>query len=256
MQALVFRRARRDPARVAAFLTRRLRRALGEAYDARHFLPPYPPWEQRLCLVPDGDLFAALREGSASVTTGSIAQVEEGRIVLDDGTALPADIIVTATGLKLALGGNIAVSLDGEAVHWPQRWFYRNCLFSNLPNLAVVFGYLNASWTLRADLTAQYVCRVLREMEARGAAVAMPVRGADEPGKAADPAFGFSSGYLARAADLMPRSEERLPWRLNMDYLQDLRDYRDRPVADGVLAFQNTGPSTGQSPVARATDMA
>ena len=256
IQALVFRRARRDPARVAAFLTRRLRRALGDAYDARHFLPPYAPWEQRLCLVPDGDLFAALRHGSASVATGSIATVEAARIVLDDGTALPADIIVTATGLKLALGGNIAISRDGEPVRWPQQWFYRNCLFSNLPNLAVVFGYLNASWTLRADMTAQYVCRVLLEMQERSAAVAMPRRTADEPAKAADPSFGFSSGYLARATDLMPRSEERLPWRLNMDYLEDLRDYRDRPVADGVLAFQSAGASTGQSPVAQAADMA
>lgn len=251
LHVLVYNRARKRPDQVAALLTRRLKRALGDAYDARHFLPPYPPWEQRLCLVPDGDLFAALRQGHASVATGEIAQVTADGVGLTDGTHIPADILVTATGLRLAIGGKIAVSLDGATVDWSKRWFYRNAMFSNVPNLAVVFGYLNASWTLRADMTAAYVTGVLNAMARRGAEVAMPLRMEDAPEKAVDPTFGFSSGYLARAASLMPRSEARLPWRLNMDYLADLADYRTRPVDDGVLTFR----AAGQSPVAGGRDL-
>lgn len=254
LHALIFRRARANPARVAAFLTRRLKRQLGKAYDPRHFLPSYGPWEQRLCLVPDGDLFRAIRQGRASVATGKIAQVEADGVVLDDGTCLPADMLVTATGLTLAIGGGVAVTLDGAPVRWEDRWFYRNCMFSEVPNLAVVFGYLNASWTLRADMTAQYACRVLGEMAARDATVARPVREHDAPDKAVDPTFGFSSGYIRRAAGLMPKSEAALPWRLNMDYLADLSDYRDRPVDDGVLTFSAHTPA--QSPVARAGELA
>ena len=252
LHVLVYNRARERPDQVAALITRRLKRALGPAYDPRHFLPPYPPWEQRLCLVPDGDLFTAIRQGRASIATGEIAQVEPDGVRLADGTHIPADILVTATGLSLAIGGKIAVSLDGAPVDWSKRWFYRNAMFSNVPNLAVVFGYLNASWTLRADMTAAYVSRVLEEMARRGADVAVPLRLADAPEKAVDPTFGFSSGYLARAAALMPRSEAALPWRLNMDYLADLADYRTRPVDDGVLAFQ----VAGQSPVAGGRDLA
>ncbi|MFC3096936.1 flavin-containing monooxygenase [Alteraurantiacibacter palmitatis] len=251
LHVLIYNRARQRPDQVAALLTRRLKRALGAAYDPRHFLPPYPPWEQRLCLVPDGDLFRAIREGRAGMATGVIAKVQADGVRLTDGTHIAADILVTATGLTLAIGGKIAVSLDGAPVDWSKRWFYRNAMFSNLPNLAVVFGYLNASWTLRADMTAAYVTRVLAEMARRGADVAVPLRTDDAPEKAVDPTFGFSSGYLARAASLMPRSEAALPWRLNMDYLADLADYRTRPVDDGVLAFL----VAGQSPVAEKSEL-
>lgn len=254
LHVLFYNRARKRPDQVAALLTRRLKRQLGQAYDQRHFLPPYPPWEQRLCLVPDGDLFRAVREGRASVATGTIAQVLADGVQLADGTHIPADILVTATGLMLAIGGKVAVTLDGEPVDWAQRWFYRSAMFSGMPNLAVVFGYLNASWTLRADMTAAYIIRVLEEMQQRGAEIAVPVRPADARQVPADPTFGFSSGYLHRAAMTMPKSEAKLPWRLNMDYLEDLADFRRRPVADGLLHFvrRHEAPYTGESPVAKA----
>jgi monooxygenase len=207
-------------------------------------------------VVPDGNLFRAIRAGKAAVATGTIARVEADGVVLDDGTRLPADILVTATGLTLSLGGKVAVSIDGEPVRWEERWFYRSAMFSGVPNLAVVFGYLNASWTLRADMTATYACRVLHEMERQGADIALPLRPADGSPASVDPDFGFSSGYIRRAAALFPKSEERLPWRLNMDYLEDRRDLAMRPIADGLLAFRRTTGSTAQSPVAGRRELA
>ncbi len=238
LHSFVFKRARAKPEKVGAFLTAAMQEQLGDKYEERHFKPPYNPWEQRLCLVPDGDLFAAIREGKASVATGHIERIEADGIVLKDGTTIPADIIVTATGLRMTLGGKIDVSVDGEKVDWPQRWFYRNCMFSDVPNFAVVFGYLNAAWTLRADMTAKHVCRVLAEMKQRDKLVVVPRPPGDRE-LVEGPPFAFSSGYIQRALPLMPKSEVKLPWKLNMDYLEDVEDMRVRPVNDGVLSFED-----------------
>jgi len=232
-----FNRARSRPAKVAEYLRGKVRDALGPAYDPRHFEPPYNPWDQRLCLIPDGDLFEAIRSGAARVVTERIAAFDATGVLLESGEHLPADVLVTATGLRLQMGGGIEVSLDGEPVDWPLHWFYRNCMFSNVPNLAVVFGYLNASWTLRADMVADYVCRVLRHMEDTGAKVAVP-RLAEGHGLMEDDIILYSSGYLQRAKPMMPKSAAALPWRLNQDFVEDRRDYRRRPVADGVLRFR------------------
>jgi cation diffusion facilitator CzcD-associated flavoprotein CzcO len=232
-----FRRARRRPDQVADYLTGKLRDALGKAYSREHFLPPYGPWQQRLCLVPDGDLFEAVKAGRASVATGHVERLEKDGVRLRSGRLVPADVIVTATGLRLTFGGKIAVSLDGEPVDFSRRWFYRGCMFSNVPNLAVVFGYLNASWTLRADNTAEYVCRVLNRMAAKRARAAMPRLPEDHGMEEAD-IIVFSSGYLQRARPMMPKSAAMLPWRLNQDYFEDCRDFRRRPVDDGVLWFE------------------
>jgi cation diffusion facilitator CzcD-associated flavoprotein CzcO len=256
LHSFTYRRARSKPEKVGAYLTKQLKKELGEHYSERDFLPPYNPWEQRLCLVPDSDLFRAIRGGKASVTTGTIAQIESDGVLLEDGSKLPADIIVTATGLRLSLGGSIDVSLDGKKLEWPQHWFYRNCMFSNVPNLSVVFGYLNAAWTLRAEMTARFTCRVLNAMTEKHAQIAMPLRKDDAPEKAADPNFGFSSGYIRRASAEIPRSEAQLPWKLNMDFMQDLRDYRDRPVDDGVLQFSNPQAGTSESAVAQTSELA
>ncbi|WP_277600651.1 flavin-containing monooxygenase [Altericroceibacterium xinjiangense] len=231
-----FKLARRKPKGVAKYLSRALKKELGEHYDPRHFQPPYGPWDQRLCLVPDGDLFAAIGEGAASIVTDRIATFEPEGIRLESGETLPADIVVTATGLKMAIGGGVTVSLDGEPIDFTQRWFYRSCLFSNVPNLAVVFGYLNASWTLRADQTADYVCRVLIRMQETGAAIAVPHLPKGH-GLTEDDIVIFSSGYLQRARSRMPKSAGTLPWRLNQDYLEDRRNFREVPVDDGVLRF-------------------
>jgi len=238
-----FKKARSEPGKVGEYLTGKLREELGEAYSQEHFQPPYGPWQQRLCLVPDSDFFEAVKAGKASVTTGHIDSFEKEGIRLTTGELVPADIVITATGLRLALGGKIAVSLDGRPVDWTDHWFYRGCMFSNVPNLAVVFGYLNASWTLRADNNADYVCRVLNRLADKRADVVVPYL-ADDHGLAEDDIIVFSSGYLQRAKAVMPKSAATLPWRLNQDYLEDCRDFRKRPVDDGVLRFETLSAAT------------
>lgn len=237
MHQFIFKRARSKPEKVANFLTRKTQKALGRLYTEKDFRPPYNPWEQRLCLVPDGDLFEAVKAGSASVVTDRIERFDATGIQLASGKHLDADIIVTATGLTLGMGGKIAISLDGQPIDWTRHWFYRGCMFSNVPNFTVVFGYLNASWTLRADNDAHYTCEVLNRIAQLGADVAVPQLPSDHA-LVEDDVFSYSSGYILRARHLMPKSAAELPWRLNMDYLADNRDFRERPVDDGVLAFR------------------
>ena len=246
MHSFVFKRARSRPEKVANFLTRKMQAALGPAYNEKDFRPPYNPWEQRLCLVPDGDMFETIKAGRASVVTDAIDRFDESGIQLASGKHLDADIVVTATGLALTLGGKIAISLDGEKVDFSQRWFYRGCMFSNVPNFAVVFGYLNAAWTLRADNTASYVCGVLNRMEELGADMARPHLPEDHTLSEDNP-YAFSSGYIERARGLMPRSSPALPWRHNMDYLADAKDFRERPIDDGVLAFDRKPAAQAQA---------
>jgi cation diffusion facilitator CzcD-associated flavoprotein CzcO len=232
-----FTKARGEPEAVGSYLTRKLREGLGDAYSEEHFQPPYGPWQQRLCLVPDNDFFEAVKSGRASIVTGRIESFEKSGIRLTDGGLVAADVVVTATGLRLALGGKIAVTLDGRPVDWSEHWFYRGCMFSNVPNLAVVFGYLNASWTLRADNNADYVCRVLNRMADKRAEVVAPSL-AENHDLVEEDIIIYSSGYLQRAKPLMPKSAAMLPWRLNQDYLEDCRDFRKRPVDDGILRFE------------------
>jgi len=242
MHQFIFKRARSKPEKVANFLTKKTQKALGRFYTEKDFRPPYNPWEQRLCLVPDGDLFEAVKAGSASVVTDRIERFDATGIQLASGKHLDADVIVTATGLTLGMGGKIAISLDGQPIDWTRHWFYRGCMFSNVPNFTVVFGYLNASWTLRADNDAHYTCEVLNKMAQLGADVAVPQLPPDHA-LVEDDVFSYSSGYIQRARHLMPKSAAELPWRLNMDYLADNRDFRERPVDDGVLAFRKKGSS-------------
>jgi cation diffusion facilitator CzcD-associated flavoprotein CzcO len=234
LQNLLYKRSRSAPGKVAQFLTGQMKQALGDKYDAKAFTPPYNPWEQRLCLVPDGDFFAAIRSGKAEVVTDRIERFDAASIVLESGRHLPADVIVTATGLRVAVAGKIAISMDGVPVDFTDHYYYRACMFSNIPNLAVVFGYLNASWTLRADLNAAYICRLLNRMKATGADTATPVLPeGQELGD--DNVYDFSSGYLQRAMHLMPRSAAALPWRLNQDYLEDKAYLKSAPIEDGIM---------------------
>lgn len=234
LQDYFFKMARNKPEKVKQALTKRIREALGAHYDEVAFTPPYNPWDQRLCLVPDEDLFAAIREEKASVVTDHIERIDETGIQLKSGKHLDADVIVTATGLRLATMGKIAISMDGEAVNFADHFWYKGCMFSNVPNLAAVFGYLNASWTLRADIDAEYVCKVLNHMAAQGADVATPVLPEDH-GLEEEDLFDFSSGYIQRGKHLMPRNAVALPWRLNQDYRQDKKDLETAPIADGIL---------------------
>ena len=246
LHSLIYKRARAKPEKLAAFLTKRMKKALGPGYSEENFLPPYKPWEQRLCLVPDEDLFRAVRSGKADVVTAKIDRFTEHGIRLHGGDELEADIIVTATGLALRMGGKIAISLDGQPVDFSQRWFYRGCMFSNVPNFAVVFGYLNASWTLRADNNARYVCDVLNLMERKGAEIATPYL-PENHGLVEDPIYDeFSSGYIQRAKGRLPKNAPTLPWRLNMDYFADRKDFRENPIDDGNLVFESVVERPGE----------
>lgn len=236
LQDIGFKRARTKPDKMAEGLQKRIEKALGDRYDKATWTPPYNPWEQRLCLVPDDDLFEAIRRNKADVVTGHIAAFEKDGVRLKDGTHIPADIVVTATGLKLAVAGKIAVSQDGAPVNFAERFYYKGCMFSNLPNFSVVFGYLNASWTLRADINSEFVCKVLNHMERVGANVADPVL-AEDHGLEEDDLFDFSSGYIQRGKHIMPKSATTLPWRLNQDYRYDKKALATAPIDDGVLTF-------------------
>jgi cation diffusion facilitator CzcD-associated flavoprotein CzcO len=215
---------------------------LGPDYDKEAFDPPYNPWEQRLCLVPDGDMFEAMKAGKADIVTGHIEGFEAGGVRLKSGELVEADIIVTATGLKLAIAGKIDISMNSEPVDFSKRFYYKGCMYSNLPNLAVVFGYINASWTLRADINSDYVCRVLNEMRERGADIVTPVlTPAMEAGIEEEDIFGdYSSGYLARARDINPKNATEYPWRLNQEYVVDRKRMASDPVDDGILTFASS----------------
>jgi cation diffusion facilitator CzcD-associated flavoprotein CzcO len=245
MQDIGFKRARSKPQKVKDFLFKKIREELGDKFDEKTFTPPYDPWDQRLCLVPDADLFRAMREGRASIATGHIEAFEERGIRLKSGEFVEADIVVTATGLKLAMAGKIAVSIEGEPVKFEERFYYKGAMFSNLPNLSAVFGYLNASWTLRADLVSEYTCRVLRRMAEKGADLATPVLPEDH-GLEEDDIFDFSSGYIQRSKHIMPKNATVMPWRLNQEYVRDRKDMKTGSIEDGVLAF-------GKAKVASAT---
>ncbi|WP_213959504.1 NAD(P)/FAD-dependent oxidoreductase [Variovorax sp. dw_954] len=236
MGMYVFRLCRKSPQRMRQLLLGGVRQALGPKADiATHFTPRYNPWEQRLCLVPDGDFFKALNNGSASVVTDQIASFTESGLQLQSGASLDADIIVSATGLKLAMLGNAALYVDGQRVEPARTVNYKGLMYTGVPNLANTFGYTNASWTLKADLTAQYVCRLLNHMRKTGARQCLvPELGPDTP---LQPWVDFSSGYFQRAADQLPKQGTTRPWKLNQNYLTDMVAMRFGKVADGVLKF-------------------
>ncbi len=245
MQDFTFKMARNKPDKVKDGLHKRIRKTMGENYDLAPFTPPYDPWDQRLCLVPDDDLFEALKNGKADVVTGHIKAFEKGGVRLTDDRFLPADIVITATGLKLAVAGKIALSKDGRPIDLAQHFYYKGCMFSNVPNLAVVFGYLNASWTLRADINSDFICRVLNESKAKGVDVTEPVLTPQaEAMIEEDDIFDFSSGYIQRSKHIMPRNAVAYPWRLNQEYVVDRKRMKQDPVDDGLLEFRRHGANT------------
>jgi len=234
-----YRLARKYPVQAKARLVGLVQHELGPGFDvARHFTPHYNPWDQRICLVPDGDLFKSIREGRASVATDRIERFTEHGIRLESGEILPADIVVTATGLQLIVLGDVKLSLDGQAVDMSQALVYKGMMYSGIPNLASVFGYTNASWTLKADLTSRYVCRLLRHMDKTGTTVATPTRDA---GISPEPYFTFTSGYVRRAIEMLPKQGNRKPWRLYQNYVLDLMTLDFGKVDDGVMHFERTG---------------
>src|SRR5271154_337925 len=227
---------RRKPAETKKMILDLTRKELGPDYDVdTHFAPRYNPWDQRLCLVPDSDLFASIRSGKSSVVTDEIACFTETGIRLKSGDELKADIIVTATGLKLKLLGGIQVVIDGVPVSPSRAMAYKGMMFNEIPNLVSTFGYTNASWTLKADLTAEYVCRLLNYMDVHGFAYCTPRR--RDPSITEEPAIKFSSGYIQRASEVLPKQGSKKPWRLNQNYALDMLALRFATVDDGTMEF-------------------
>jgi cation diffusion facilitator CzcD-associated flavoprotein CzcO len=246
----MYRLARRAPEYVKRGLLAQAAAQLGPGVDvATHFTPRYDPWEQRLCLVPDADLFVALREGRASVATDHIETFTETGIALKSGSVLEADIVVTATGLVMQTLGGIELSVDGRAVDLGQTLAYKGVMFSGVPNLAAVFGYINASWTLKADLICGWVCRLLNAMERRGARQVTPTVRDDAP--AAPFVEHFSSGYVQRALASWPKQGRRPPWRVHQDYFRDWFSLKWSRIEDGALVFSSVSsaaqPTAGGS---------
>lgn len=230
-----YRLFRKYPQQAAARLIAMVRDAVGPGVDVqRHFTPHYKPWDQRLCLVPDGDLFNSLRSGKAAVVTDQIDSFTKTGVRLASGQELPADIIVTATGLQMTLLGGVKISLDGVPQDLSQGMLYKGLMQAGIPNMANTLGYTNASWTLKADLTARYVCRLLNHMDRHGHQVCVPVA---DPTVRPEPVLTFTSGYVQRALPLLPQQGHRKPWRLDQNYLKDMVTLRFKPIDDGVLAF-------------------
>jgi monooxygenase len=208
---------------------------LPEGYPVdEHFRPPYDPWDQRMCIVPDGDLFRAIRDGDASVVTGQIETFTEKGVLLTDGRDLEADIIVTATGLTVQALGGMTLSVDGDPVQAADRVVYKGMMLSGVPNFVFIFGYTNASWTLKVGLVGEQFTRLLRHMDARGYGTVTPVA---DPSMPTAPFTNFGSGYMQRALDRLPRQGSRPPWRISPTYNADVRLLRQR-VDDPELKFE------------------
>ena len=227
---------RRSPERVKKWILDRVTGALGADYDvAKHFTPRYNPWDQRMCLVPDGDLFEAINKGRAAVVTDEIDTFTESGIKLRSGQELEGDIIVTATGLNLVALGDIQISVDGRHVDPGKTLNYKGTMFSGIPNLAASFGYTNASWTLKSELTCDYICRVLNYMEQRGYRACVPQN--EDPTLTAEPWLNLSSGYIQRVADKLPKQGSKTPWRLHQNYVKDVLGLKFGSLDDGVMRY-------------------
>jgi cation diffusion facilitator CzcD-associated flavoprotein CzcO len=240
---LVFQLSRRRPEFVKKLIRHGVRTHLGPKYDVdTHFKPSYNPWQQRLCLVPDADLFNAIRQGKASVVTDHIDSFTEKGIRLKSGQALEADIIVTATGLNLLALGGMQIVVDRQDVDFARELSYKGMMLSDVPNLAVALGYTNASWTLKADLTSEYVCRLLNYMDRHGYTECRPHN--SDPTVKPEPFIDFSSSYVLRSIDKFPKQGSKAPWRLYQNYALDILTLRFGKLDDGAMRFSR--PRAGE----------
>jgi cyclohexanone monooxygenase len=234
MGMLSYQLARSQPEFVKRYLVKITAKQLRSQEQAQHFSPDYKPWDQRLCLIPDGDLFKQIRRGHASVVTDTIQSITENGLQLNSGQFLEADIIVSATGLSLNMLGDIQVEVDGEAFKPSQAMAYRGMCLSGLPNAIMTFGYTNASWTLKADLTAVYACRLLNYMRQHGYQKVVPIRDASV---AEQDYLSFTSGYVQRASKILPKQGSRAPWQVNQNYIKDIFLIKYARLNDGVMQF-------------------
>jgi monooxygenase len=231
--------SRKRPETMKRIIAKGVAKELGTEYAETHFEPNYNPWDQRLCLVPDADLFRSIREGRASVVTGHIESFTETGIRLTNGQHLGADIIVTATGLKLKIMAGLTLVVDGETVELSKKMAYKGMMYSDVPNLAQAFGYTNASWTLKCDLTAEYVCRLLNHMDEHGYTQCAPRL--NDPSIKPEPVLDFTSGYVQRALHTLPSQGSKQPWRLHQNYAKDLANLRYGRLDDGTMEFRRAG---------------
>jgi monooxygenase len=234
----MFEMSQRWPEMVKREVLKACREALGPDFDVdRHFSPRYDPWDQRFCLAPDGDFFDVLKDGSAVIVTDQIERFTADGITLKSGEVLEADMIIPATGLEMQIAGGMALSLDGQQVHASERFTYRGMMLGDVPNFALAFGYTNASWTLKVDLTCERVCRMLNHMRKTGTDVCVPVAPADLEGM---PMLEFSSGYVQRALPRLPQQGATAPWRTYQNYVQDMFAIRFGALEDGHMQFRKT----------------
>jgi monooxygenase len=242
LQSATYRLCRRFPRQARRLIRSLTAKQLPDGFDVdTHFSPRYDPWDQRLCVVPDGDLFRALHAGRASIVTDTVDTFTERGIRLASGAELEADVIVTATGLNLLAFGGLAFSVDGREIALPETFAYKGSMLSGVPNFTFAVGYTNASWTLKVDLVCEYLCRVLAHMDAHDHAVCLPEP--DDPTMETRPLLDFTAGYVLRSLDRFPRQGDGPPWQLPMSYAQDVKYLRDGPVADGTLRFSGPAPA-------------
>ncbi|WP_370965329.1 flavin-containing monooxygenase [Amycolatopsis sp. cg9] len=249
MGTLFFQLMRRLPDRAALALRKRVAAQLPASIPVDpHFVPSYDPWDQRLCLVPEADLFKALRSGKADIVTDGIARFTASGVELTSGRSLPADIIVTATGLRLVAFGGISLEVDGRAISPGDQRAYKGMMFGGVPNLAWCVGYTNNSWTLRADLTSQYVCRLLAHLDRHGFAYCLPDAASASSAGSTRPIVDLQSGYIKRAASDLPKQGGKRPWMMRQNYLLDLADMRFNRLDDGVMRFESRTPASSVQP--------
>jgi monooxygenase len=235
----MFHLARTKPEKMKGMIIKGIKLQLQPDFDVkRHFTPRYNPWDQGICLVPDGDLFAAIRSGRVEIVTDTIETFVESGVRLSSGTTLAADIVVSATGLVVKLMGGADILVDGVPAKFDDKLVYKGAMFGGIPNLAFAFGYTNNSWTLRCDLTARFVCRLLKYMDRKGWSVCVP--NIPDPSVVPEPLIDFSSGYVRRADGVLPKQGQKTPWRVHQNYVKDLAAFTFGSVSDGTMEFLRT----------------
>ncbi|HXS33962.1 MAG TPA: NAD(P)/FAD-dependent oxidoreductase [Solirubrobacterales bacterium] len=238
LQMGLYKLSKSRPTLVKRIIRKGNERLLPAGYDIdKHFKPRYNPWDQRMCLVPNGDLFASIRSGEAEIVTDRIETFTEGGIKLESGAELEADVIITATGLNVLFLGGMELVVDGSPVDFSKLMAYKGMMLNGIPNFVFTLGYTNASWTLKADLTSEYVCRLLNHMDARGYKSCMPE--VTDPSVVVEPILDFNSGYVLRALDKLPKQGSKEPWKLRQNYVVDTRAIRHSPIDDGAMQFSS-----------------
>ncbi|WP_180049267.1 NAD(P)/FAD-dependent oxidoreductase [Acinetobacter sp. YH12144] len=247
VQRAVYAVAQKQPKLLRKFLLKSIELQLKGKVDMKHFTPDYNPWDQRLCVVPDGDLFKILREGRASVETDQIESFTENGIQLKSGKHLDADVVISATGLNIQILGGISATIDGEPLNTSKHMLYRGVMVSDVPNMAMIIGYINASWTLKVDIASEYICKLINYMDQNGYNQVIPQGDATE--LLEDTVMGsLTSGYIARAADVMPKQGKHAPWKVSNNYLADRKELKHASFEDGVLKFEKKSDQVAAKP--------